>query len=235
MAGPQSNPDAIALGNVDDWVFDLDNTLYPASCNLFRQVDRRIGEYIQGFLGLEREAARSLQRRYFLEHGSSLRGMMINHAMKPGGFLAYVHDIDMSPVPPAPALDTALESLPGRKIVFTNGSTAHAERVLGRLGVTRHFAAVFDIIAADYLPKPQPATYRRLVELYGIEPTRAVLVEDLAQNLVPAAALGMITVWVAPDGHNFSEPPAEGAVHHVVDDLAGWLSALTENRDATGR
>ena len=235
MADAQSSPCALAPESVDDWIFDLDNTLYPASCNLFRQVDRRINEYIQGFLDLEAAPARSLQRRYFLEHGSSLRGLMLHHGMDPGGFLAYVHDIDMSPVPPSPALDAALARLPGRKIVFTNGSTDHAARVLGRLGVTRHFAAVFDIIAAAYLPKPEPATYQRLIERYDIDPARAVLVEDLAQNLTPAAALGMTTVWVAPDGHDYSHTPEDGAVHHVVDDLADWLTALMENEDTTGR
>jgi putative hydrolase of the HAD superfamily len=222
----------IAPERVEDWIFDLDNTLYPASCNLFRQVDRRIREYIQGFLGLDEEQAHGLQRRYFRAHGSSMRGMMLHHGMDPGAFLGYVHDIDLSPVPPAPGLDTALARLPGRKTVYTNGSTAHAGRVLERLGITRHFSAVFDIVEAGYLPKPQPESYRRLVARYGIDPARAVLVEDLAQNLGPAAALGMTTVWVAQDSHDLSAQPGDDTVHHVIHDLAAWLAELVSQPGA---
>jgi putative hydrolase of the HAD superfamily len=222
-----AKPPPIAPERVEDWIFDLDNTLYPASCNLFRQVERRIREYIQGFLGLDEEQAQGLQRRYFRAHGSSMRGMMLHHGMDPGAFLAYVHDIDLSPVPPAPGLDAALARLPGRKTVYTNGSTAHAGRVLERLGIARHFNAVFDIIEAGYHPKPQPESYRRLVARYGIDPARAVLVEDLAQNLGPAAALGMTTVWVAQDSHDLSARPDDDTVHHVIENLATWLSELT--------
>lgn len=208
----------------DVWLFDLDNTLYPARCNLFAQVDRRIGLFIQERLGLEAAAARELQKRYFRDHGTTLRGLMLHHGIDPGVFLDFVHEIDVEPVPPSPALDAALSSLPGRKLVFTNGSVAHAARVMARLGIARHFEGVFDIVAAGYIPKPEPATYLKLIEAHGIDPARAAMIEDLPRNLRPAAALGMTTVLVLT-GEEWAMTDAAGDhIHHVTDDLVGWLT-----------
>jgi putative hydrolase of the HAD superfamily len=212
------------LSDVADWIFDLDNTLYPARCNLFAQVDRRIGQFIEGRLGLDPVMARQLQKRYFHEHGTTLAGLMAHHAVDPEAFLSFVHDIDVTPVPPSPALDAVLKRLPGRKFIFTNGSTAHADRVTQRLGVSHHFDGVFDIIAADYRPKPDPATYDRLIRRHGIDPSKAAMIEDLPRNLRPAAALGMTTVLVLT-GEEWAETDAAGDhIHHVTDDLIGWLT-----------
>lgn len=215
---------ALPATPVADWIFDLDNTLYPARCNLFSQVERRIGQFIEDRLGLDPVAARQLQKRYFHEHGTTLRGLMHHHAIDPQVFLHFVHDIDVTPVMPSPALDEALARLPGRKFIFTNGSTAHAERVTDRLGVSHRFDGVFDIIAADYLPKPEPATYASLIRRHGIEPSRAAMIEDLPRNLRPAAELGMITVLVLT-GAEWAEDDSSGDhIHHVTDDLVGWLT-----------
>ncbi len=225
MSAAIDQPPARSLAGITDWIFDLDNTLYPARCNLFAQVDRRIGQFIEGRLGLDMVEARLLQKRYFREHGTTLAGLMANHAVDPGAFLEFVHDIDVSPVEPSPLLDQALSRLPGRKFIFTNGSTAHADRVTGRLGVTHHFEGVFDIIAADYRPKPDPETYDKLIRQHGIVPTRAAMIEDLPRNLRPAAALGMTTVLVLT-GEEWAETDAAGDhIHHVTDDLVGWLNA----------
>ncbi len=211
------------FSHVDVWVFDLDNTLYPASCNLFDQVDRRIGEFVARELGLDPDEARRVQKQYFRDYGTTLRGMMERHRVAPQAFLDYVHAIDVTPVPPSPALDAALAGLPGRKVIFTNGSVAHAERVMERLGVARHFAEVFDIAAADYLPKPEPATYARMVARHDIDPHAAAMLDDLPRNLAPAAALGMTTVWVRTDSP-WAQDGAEGEhIHHVADDLTAWL------------
>jgi len=225
-----------SVDHVTDWVFDLDNTLYPARCNLFAQVDRRIGLFIEGLLGLEQGPARELQKRYFREHGTTLRGLMTHHGIDPRAFLDFVHEIDLAPVPPSPALDAALAALPGRKFIFTNGSVAHADRVMGRLGVAHHFEGIFDIVAADYLPKPDPATYQSLIARHGINPVRAAMIEDLPRNLRPAAALGMTTVlvltgeeWAAMDGD------AGDHIHHVTDDLVGWLSEHAPLAQGSGR
>jgi putative hydrolase of the HAD superfamily len=157
-----------------------------------------------------------------------MRGLMDLHGMDPAPFLAHVHDIDVTVLDAAPALGEALAALPGRKLVFTNASTAHAERVLRRLGIDHHFHDVFDIVAADFRPKPEPEIYRKLVDRHVIEPRRTVMVEDMARNLTPAAALGMTTVWVRT-GSDWGAFGAEAAhIHHVVDDLATWLTAVAE-------
>lgn len=212
------------------WVFDLDNTLYPASINLFSQIDERMRGYIATFLGLDPDEAYRLQKQYFHEFGTSLRGLMNRHDVDPAAFLEHVHDIDVSVLAPSPALEAALTALPGRKIIFTNASVGHAERVLNQLGVGHHFADIFDIIEAGYLPKPEPETYRSVVARFGLDPRASVMVEDMARNLEPAAALGMTTVWV----RTRPEAGAEGAdfayVDHVVDDLPDWLTAVVQGR-----
>jgi putative hydrolase of the HAD superfamily len=224
-----------SVDHVTDWIFDLDNTLYPAHCNLFAQVDRRIGLFIERLLGLERAAARELQKRYFREHGTTLRGLMTHHGVDPRRFLDFVHEIDLAPVPPSPGLDAALAALPGRKLIFTNGSVAHADRVMARLGVAHHFAGVFDIVAAAYLPKPDPATYRSLIARHGIDPARAAMIEDLPRNLRPAAALGMTTVLVLTGEDWASMDDAGDHIHHVTDDLVGWLSEHAPAAQSPGR
>jgi putative hydrolase of the HAD superfamily len=213
------------LDHIDTWVFDLDNTLYPASCRLFDQVDRNMGAFICEFLKLDPVEARALQKRYLKEFGTTLRGLMNNHECPPERFLEAAHAIDYSAVQPDPRLGAALELLPGRKLIFTNGSVAHAERVMDRLGVVDHFSGVFDIVAAGYLPKPEMAAYEGLIRSHAIEPRRAALIEDLPRNLVPAAALGMTTVLVKTDSE-WAQDAAEGDhIHHVTDDLPAWLEA----------
>ncbi|PKU26207.1 pyrimidine 5'-nucleotidase [Telmatospirillum siberiense] len=222
-----------ALSHVDSWIFDLDNTLYPASCNLFAQIDVRMRQFISEALHLGLDEAFTLQKRYYHEYGTTLRGLMLSHGIEPGVFLAYVHDIDYSPLPTASLLDSALERLAGRKIVFTNGSERHAESVLAKLGLTRHFDAIFDIQAADYIPKPNAESYRRMALHCGIDPKRSAMFEDIARNLAPAAAVGMTTVWVHEEGHTrWSGAPGDDLshIHHVTDDLAGWLSGVAKAR-----
>lgn len=221
------------LGHVEDWIFDLDNTLYPAKSNLFRQVSDRMGQFIVEALDLGEADAKAEQKRLFQEHGTTLRGLMSEHGVDPQAFLSYVHDIDVSMLEPAPALRAALSGLPGRRIVFTNGSTGHAERILDRLGIADQFDAIADIVASGFEPKPRRESYRRLIDAHGIAAGRAVLVEDMAINLKPAHALGMTTVWVRT-GHTVGgdgDHEGAGHVHHVIDDVAGWLDDL----QATGR
>jgi putative hydrolase of the HAD superfamily len=210
------------------WLFDLDNTLYPASCRLFDQVDRRMGEFVQQALGLaNRVEARKIQKDYLRDHGTTLRGLMDVHGIAPDDYLDYVHAIDLSAVQPDPDLDTALAALTGRKLIFTNGSENHAVNVMDRLGVAHHFEAIFDIAAADYVPKPARGPYDQLIARHDLRPDATVFFDDMPRNLEPAAALGMTTVWVANDsewalqGHTGTED----FVHHVTDDLAGWLRA----------
>jgi putative hydrolase of the HAD superfamily len=212
--------------DAEAWVFDLDNTLYPAEVSLYPQIDVRMRAYIAQFLGLDSDAARVVQKRYFREYGTSLRGMMDRHGMDPAPYLDAVHDIDISVLPADPNLEAALAALPGRKIIFTNASEAHAERVTERLGIRHHFSGIFDIVAAEYRPKPQAHGYDRLLKQHGLDPRRCVMVEDIARNLEPAAALGMTTVWVRTGSDVGAEGADGGFVDHVVDDLGAWLGQL---------
>ena len=214
------------FAHVETWIFDLDNTIYPARHNLFDQVDVRIGAFIARLLDLDAVAARRIQKQYFREHGTTLHGLMLNHDIDPHDFLDFVHDIDVACIPPDPGLDQNLEQLGGRKVIFTNGSTGHAENVLKRLGIAGQFDGIFAITDADFVPKPEAAPYATLVERFAIDPARAVMVEDIARNLEPAAALGMTTVWVRTDSVWAAAESEKDYVHHTIDDVADWLALL---------
>ena len=219
---------------VETWVFDLDNTLYPAECDLFAEVDRRMGAFIAAFLNVGLSEARRVQKRYYRDHGTTLRGLMSEHQVDPLRFLDYVHDIDLSPVAPDRSLTAAIAALPGRKFILTNGTRAHAEKVARRIGVLEHFDDIFDIAAGGFVPKPDPVFYQRFVERFSIAPERAVIFEDLSRNLQAPSALGMTTVLVKvagrphPDAREDWIPQDDSAahVHHVTEDLAGFLGEI---------
>src|SRR5437762_3478280 len=142
---PAMNPPR-AFSHIETWVFDLDNTLYPHHVNLWQQVDIRIGEFVSAWLKVSPEEARRVQKDYYRRYGTTMRGMMTEHGVRADDYLAYVHQIDHSPLEPNPAMGAAIAKLPGRKLILTNGSTDHADKVLQRLGLAGHFEAVFDII-----------------------------------------------------------------------------------------
>lgn len=221
-----------ALAHVEDWIFDLDNCLYPASTNLFALIDIRMGEYIQRLLACDPVEARGVQKRHFLEHGTTLAGLMRTHDVSPREFLDFVHDIDLARIAADPELVAALDRLPGRKFVFTNADEIYAGRVLDRLGLANAFDGMHDIHAMNYAPKPDPASYRALCDRFGIDPVRAVFIEDMARNLVPAKALGMTTVWV----DNGSEKGGHDADHDGIDfvthDVGAWLAEIVEEEKA---
>ena len=223
-SSPLPTPGAFA--HVETWIFDLDNTLYPASSRLFDQVDRRIGAFIAEAFALDPLEARQLQKHYFRTYGTTLRGLMSERGVDPHVFLDYVHRIDRSGLEPDPALDLALARLAGRKLVFTNGSADHAAQVMERLGIARHFEAVFDVVAAGFLPKPDPATYRLLCERHGIAPARAAMIDDIARNLAPAAAIGMTTVWLMTDSQFANAGADEAHVHHRTPNLTTFLESV---------
>ena len=220
------------LDTAETWIFDLDNTLYPARCDLFAQIDVKMGAFVSTLLNLDLTEARAVQKRYFREHGTTLNGLMQNHGIDPADFLDFVHDIDYSPVPHNPSLADAMDRLHGRKVIFTNGTVPHAEAVLERLGIARHFDVIFDIVASDYVPKPNPEPYGKLLAEHGIAPETAVMLEDMARNLEHPAAIGMQTVWVRTD-HAWSADGADAGdhIHHITDDLAAWLSDYVSHRD----
>ncbi len=218
------------FSEIDVWIFDLDNTLYPAHCNLFAQIDKKMGEFVSRFLDVELPEAKRIQKEYFHNYGTTLNGLMTCHDLHPDDFLHYVHDIDVSALARAERLSEALDALDGRKIIFTNGSEDHATNVSRQLGIDHHFEHIFDIRKSDFIPKPEISVYRKLVDELDIRPENAVLFEDMAKNLKPAHDLGMTTVWV-PNPEHWSHETSDGPhIHHVAEDLADWLHNLLESR-----
>ena len=220
------------FAKVATWVFDLDNTLYPHHL-LWQQVDDRIRNFITEFLEVSHDEAFRIQKDYYKRYGTTMRGLMTEHGLNPDDYLEYVHQIDHSPLEPNPALGAALEQLPGRKLILTNGTRKHADAVMKRLEIDRHFEDVFDIAAADLDPKPLPQVYKRFLARHAVDPGKAAMFEDLARNLEVPHALGMTTVLVVPTGQRevFREAwELEGRdelhVDHVTDDLTGFLQRI---------
>ena len=222
------------LSHITDWVFDLDNTLYPRECNLFAQIDVRITSYVMDVTQLDFDAARALQKSYYRDFGTTLNGLMSRHSIDPDHFLNTVHAIDYSPVDPHPDLVAAIRALPGRKFILTNGDTSHARSVLGRLGGDDIFEHVHDIRAMTYVPKPHRQAYDGFLALHGIDPARAVMFDDLEKNLVVPHDVGMATVQVVA-GADYAHEQVEAwelqrlpvpHVHHITDDLARFLRDL---------
>jgi putative hydrolase of the HAD superfamily len=212
-------------------VFDLDNTLYPASCDLFAQIDVRMTQFVSRYFGCGEDEARTIQKAYYRDHGTTLCGMMKLHGMEPEPYMEFVHDIDLSVIPLDRALNEGLARLPGRKLIFTNGSVAHAERVTNRLGITAHFSDVIDIAATQYVPKPDRRAFEALTERCAIDPARAAMFEDISRNLVIPAELGMTTVWVRNDSAWSKQGPewpkaSPEHIHHEAQDLGAFLLGL---------
>jgi putative hydrolase of the HAD superfamily len=213
------------LAHITAWIFDLDNTLYPASSNLFQQVDARMTAYVQRLTGLPYDAARSLQKRYFFDHGTTVAGLMAEHGVDAHHFLEDVHDIEMDVLEANAPLAAAIARLPGRKLVFTNGDAPYAARVLDRLGLGSTFEAVHDIHAMALAPKPAASAYASLCDQWAIYPAHALFVDDMARNLPPAKAIGMTTVWV-DNGSEQAPGDAREAIDYTIDDVTAWLHTL---------
>jgi len=209
------------LSHVATWLFDLDNTLYPAECEYMLLVEGRMTEFVARETGLPKPEAFALQKKYLHEHGTTLAGLMAHHGVDPERFLEEVHDVALDRIAPDPALSRALERLPGRRLVFTNGSAAHAERILAHLGIEALFEDIFHIAAADYVPKPAPETFDRLTRAHAVAPPETAFFEDSERNLRPAADLGMTTVLV---GREAVRSQAD-YIDHRTDDLAAFLGS----------
>ena len=216
--------------HIRDWIFDLDNCLYPASTGLFALIDERMGAYIQRLMACDPTEAKRIQKSHFHTHGTTLAGLMKECDVDPHDFLQDVHSIPLDRVAPDPRLATGLARLPGRKFVFTNGDAPYAERVLQAIGVHEHFDELHDIHASELRPKPDPHGYALMCERFAIKPSAAVLVEDMAQNLKPAKALGMTTVWVDNGSERGAHLAGEGHIDHVIADVGEWLESILETK-----
>jgi putative hydrolase of the HAD superfamily len=217
---------------VETWIFDLDNTLYHADSNLFAAIEARMTDFIARRLDIHPGEAYTLQHFYFRTYGSSLRGLMECDRVDPEEFLAYVHDVDLTPLHPDPKLRAALARLKGRRFIFTNGCRHHAARVLERIGLDGLWDDIWDIRTLGYVPKPRPEAYMRIIEAGHFVPAAAVMFEDTPRNLVPAYDLGMTTVLVRSDTRWSIQGPQTAAAgpghhfHHEIDDLADFLQTI---------
>ena len=224
MSAP-AHPD---LRHVDTWLFDLDLTLYPPEVDLMTQISAHITRFVVAATGLPRQEAFALQKKYFHEYGTTLHGMVAHHGVEPAAFVAEVEDVVLDAVEPDPRLRSALERLPGRRLVFTNAGGVYAGRVLQKLAVDDLFEDVFHIEAADYVPKPQLATFERMIKRHAVKPASAAFFEDMERNLAPAHALGMTTVLIGPHALTCTAP----FVHHRTEHLAPFLEAARLRQDS---
>jgi putative hydrolase of the HAD superfamily len=214
------------FSHIRDWIFDLDNCLYPASAGLFDLIDERMAAYIQRLLDCGPDEAKRVQKAHFHEHGTTLAGLMKERGVDPHHFLEDVHDIALDRVQCDERLRSQLPRLPGRRFVFTNGDAAYARRVLEKIGINEHFDDLHDIHANDYRPKPDPYGYALLCERFGIDPKRALLVDDMVQNLAPAKALGMMTIWVDNGSERGNHNYDERSFDQRIEDVGEWLDSI---------
>jgi putative hydrolase of the HAD superfamily len=219
------------FSEIDTWVFDLDNTLYPADCDLWPKIDQRITVFLIHLFGLDGLSARALQKYYYRRYGTTLRGLMDDHAISAHEFLDFVHDIDRSSLLPNPPLAEAIAALPGRKLILTNGSREHAVLTSQALGLHEMFEDIFDIVDAELIPKPELVTYERFFDRHGVDPKKSAMFEDIERNLVIPHEKGMTCVLVVPKPgqHDHREPfeiatsPSFPHVDFVTSDLETFL------------
>ncbi|MEH6660221.1 MAG: pyrimidine 5'-nucleotidase [Parasphingorhabdus sp.] len=221
------------LSHIDHWIFDLDNVLYPVECDLFALIDIKMGEYIAQALDCDLVEARKIQKGFFHDHGTTLAGLMHNHGTDPHDFLDFVHDIEMDRLTPAPLVRAAIEALPGEKLVFTNADRPYAQRVLEKRGLDGLFHQMHDILDTGLIPKPQPAAYDSMIAATGIDPTRALFVEDMARNLRPAKDLGMTTVWINTGAEWAGREHDPSYIDHEITDLESWVTGLHKAKEET--
>lgn len=208
------------LHDIETWVFDLDNTLYPPDMALFPQVNAKMAAYVRDTLGVSLTEAETLRHRYYTEHGTTLAGLMAHHDIDPDPYLVAVHDIDFSVLSPDPALADAIKALPGRKIIYTNGTAPYAEAVASARGLDGLFDAIYGVEHADYHPKPSAEAFDTVFGKEALTPTKAAMFEDEARNLRVPHDLGLTTIHVAP------EPLRDAFIHHGTSDLARFLQHL---------
>jgi putative hydrolase of the HAD superfamily len=208
------------LVHIDTWLFDLDNTLYPVETEFMTLIEGRMTDFMEKVTGLPRDEARAIQKKYYHAHGTTLAGLIAHHDIDPEDFLTEVHDVSLDRLTPDVKMAEALMRLPGRRLVFTNGSAAHAERVLERLQIAHAFEDIFHISAADYIPKPSPLTFEKMMARHGVSAAGSAFFEDSQVNLAPAAQLGMTTILVGPH----AAASTADFVHHRTNNLVAFLA-----------
>jgi len=215
-----------SFNSIKYWIFDLDNTLYSGKTKVFEQVDKRMSKYISDKLNISVEEAKKIQKNYFHKYNTTLNGMIKNHKIDPDEFLEFVHDINIDFLQKNPVLGKEIEKLDGKKIIFTNGSRKHALNVSKQIGIDQLFDDIFDIVDAEFIPKPLLEPYKKLVEKHKIDPKLCVLVEDIARNLKPAYEMGMKTVWIENDEPWASKFSDSEFVNYRTNNLSEFLKKI---------
>ena len=215
---------------IDTWIFDLDNTLYSADSGIFQQVHDLMGKYVSSFLNISIDEAKKIQRAYYKEHGTTLRGMMDNHGVDPDDFLSEVHKLDYSIVGPNKKLNEELKKLKGHKIIYTNANMQHVFSVLDRIELSDFFDEIYDIKLANYIPKPEIAPYKEIIEKYDLNPSSSAMFDDIAKNLVPAKKVGFTSVWIDAGYENFSDDikSSEKFLDYTTTDLHLFLEKVNK-------
>ena len=217
---------------ISTWIFDLDNTLYSADSGIFQQVHTLMGKFVSAHLNIDIKKAKELQRKYYRQHGTTLRGMMDNHNVDPDHFLSEVHQLDYSIVGPNFKLNRELKKLTGRKIIFTNANRQHTEDILNRLELTNLFDEIFDIKTANYIPKPESSPYEQIISEFNIDPITTIMFDDIAKNLVPAKNVGFASVWIDVGYENFSDDIAKSKKYldYETKDLSLFLDEVNKEK-----
>ena len=209
------------FSQVEAWVFDLDNTLYPPDVRLFDQIEVRMTRFVMEALGVDEKEASHIRVDYWRRYGTTLTGLMDEHGVDPAPYLTDVHDIDFSPLKPDPELAARIANLPGRCIVYTNGCAPYAEQVIQARGLSGLFDAVYGVEHAGFRPKPERRAFEAVFTADGLRADAAAMFEDDPRNLEAPHDMGMRTIHVAP-----TPEPAEH-IHHHTEDLAGFLARLS--------
>ena len=217
---------------INTWIFDLDNTLYSADSGIFQQVHTLMGKFVSAHLNIDIKKATELQRKYYRQHGTTLRGLMDNHNVDPDHFLSEVHQLDYSIVGPNFKLNRELKKLKGRKIIYTNANRQHANDILIRLELTNVFDNIFDIKTANYIPKPEASPYEQIISEFNIDPITTIMFDDIAKNLVPAKNVGFASVWIDVGYENFSDDIAKSKKYldYETKDLSLFLDEVNKEK-----
>ncbi len=208
------------FSHVDVWIFDLDNTLYPPRVRLFDQIEVKMTAFVMEALGVDHNRANHLRTYYWEKYGTTLAGLMDEHGVDPGPYLTDVHDISFDALEPDPELADKITSLPGRKLIYTNGTASYAEKVSSARGLSGVFDGIYGVEHANFRPKPERQAFDAIAALDGFDPKTAAMFEDDVRNLSAPKNMGMKTIHVAPD------PTDHDFVDHHTDDLPRFLATL---------
>ena len=214
------------LLDIKCWIFDLDNTLYSGQTKVFSEVDKKMSTFISKKMDVDLVKAKEIQKKYFYEYGTTLSGLMKQDSIDPHEFLEFVHDIDISWLPKDLKLKDELIKIKEKKYIFTNGSHAHVKNVTKQLGIDGLFDGAFDIVDANFVPKPHIDPYKKIIDKFKIEPTKSILIEDIAHNLEQAKNLGMKTCWLENEEAFAKKDADKPYIDYKIKNLPSFLQEI---------